>query len=65
MRILLFIVFCVAALWLSDVLFFKSKYSNEIWNEMNREARKINYEIQRWINYSEIRSSHCNNKTPA
>jgi hypothetical protein len=51
MRILLFIVFCVAALWLSDVLFFESKYSNEIWNEMNQEARKINYEIQRWIKF--------------
>jgi hypothetical protein len=29
MRILLFIVFCVAALWLSDVLFFKSRYSKK------------------------------------
>jgi hypothetical protein len=51
MRILLFIVFCVAALWLSDVLFFKSRYSNEIRDEMNQEARNINYEIRRWIKF--------------
>jgi hypothetical protein len=51
MRILLFVVFCVAALWLSDALFFKSKYSNEIWNEMNQEGLKINYEIQRWVRF--------------
>jgi hypothetical protein len=51
MRILLFVAFCSAALWLSDVLFFKSMYSNEIWNEMDKEARKINYDIQRWIKF--------------
>jgi hypothetical protein len=51
MRILLLIVFCVAALWLSDVLFLKNRYSNEIWHEMNQEARKINYEIRRWIKF--------------
>jgi hypothetical protein len=37
MRILLFIV--------------KNRYSNEIWNEMNQEARKINDEIRRWIKF--------------
>ena len=49
MRILLFIVFCVAALWLGDVLFFKSQYSNEVSYEMNQEAQKINHDIRRWI----------------
>jgi hypothetical protein len=51
MRILLFILFCAAALWLSDLLFFKSRHSNEIWDEMDQEARKINYEIRRWIKF--------------
>jgi hypothetical protein len=51
MRILLFIAFCVAALWLSDVLFFKSRYSNEIWHELNQEAQKFNREMQRWIKF--------------
>ena len=46
MRILLFIAFCVAALWLGDVLFF-----NEVWFEMNQEAQKINYDIRRWIKF--------------
>jgi hypothetical protein len=40
MRILLFILFCVAALWLRDLLFFKNNYNNEIWNEMNQGARE-------------------------
>jgi lysylphosphatidylglycerol synthetase-like protein (DUF2156 family) len=51
MRILLFMVFCVAALWLGHVLFFKSRYSNEVWFEMNQEAQKINYDIRRWIKF--------------
>ena len=51
MRILLFIAFCVAALWLGDVLFLKSRYSNEVWFEMNQEAQKINYDIRRWIKF--------------
>jgi hypothetical protein len=51
MRILLFIVFCVAALWLSDLLFFKSRYNNEVWNEMNQEARKIISDIRRRIKF--------------
>jgi lysylphosphatidylglycerol synthetase-like protein (DUF2156 family) len=51
MRILLFIVFCAAALWIGDVLFFKSRYSNEVWYEIGQQAQKINYEIRRWIRF--------------
>jgi len=51
MRILLFIVFCAAALWLGDVLFFKSRYSNEVWHELAQEAQKFDYEIRRWVRF--------------
>jgi hypothetical protein len=51
MRILLFIVFCAVALWLADVLFFKSRYSNEVWLEINQQTRKIEYEIRRWVKF--------------
>jgi hypothetical protein len=51
MRTLLFIVFCAAALWTADVLFFKSRYSNEVWYEINQQAQKINYEVRRWIRF--------------
>jgi hypothetical protein len=51
MRILLFIVFCAAALWLGDVLFFKGQYSNEVWLEINQQVHKIEYEIRRWTKF--------------
>jgi hypothetical protein len=51
MRFLLFIVFCAAALWLGDVLFFKGQYSNEVWRDLNQEAQKINYTIRRWVKF--------------
>jgi hypothetical protein len=50
-RILLFIVFCVAALWLGDVLFFKNRYGNEVWYELKQEAQKINCDIRWWIKF--------------
>jgi hypothetical protein len=49
MRFLLFIVFCDAALWLGDALFFKRRYSNEVWRDVNQEFRKLDYEIRKWV----------------
>jgi hypothetical protein len=51
MRFLFFIIFCLGALWLGDVLFFKSRYSNEVWFEINQEAQKISYDIRRWTSF--------------
>jgi hypothetical protein len=51
MRFLLFIVFCAGALWLADVLFFKSRYSNEVWLAINQQAHKFEYEIRRWVKF--------------
>jgi hypothetical protein len=41
----------LGALWLGDVLFFKSRYSNEVWFEINQEAQKISYDIRRWTSF--------------
>jgi hypothetical protein len=51
MRILLFLLVCAAALFLGDMFFYKSRYRNEIWRDMQYEGQKINYEIRRWIKY--------------
>jgi hypothetical protein len=51
MRILLFIVICVVAIWLADVWFFKSRYSNQMWQDAQYEVQKTAYEIRRWIKF--------------
>jgi hypothetical protein len=35
MRILGFLVFCAAALWVADVMYYKGRYSNQVWLELN------------------------------
>jgi lysylphosphatidylglycerol synthetase-like protein (DUF2156 family) len=51
MRTLLFIVFCAAALWLVDMFFYKSRYSNQIWFETKYEAEKIGGQVRRWTRF--------------
>jgi hypothetical protein len=51
MRILLYLIICVAALLVGDMLFFKSRYSNQVWRDMQYEGRKFEYEIRRWIRF--------------
>jgi lysylphosphatidylglycerol synthetase-like protein (DUF2156 family) len=51
MRILGFILFCAVALWLADVMFYDSRYSNQIWFELNQQAQKANYEVRRWVRF--------------
>jgi hypothetical protein len=51
MRILGFLVFCTVALWVADVMFYKGRYSNQVWLELNQQAQKANYEIRRWVRF--------------
>jgi hypothetical protein len=51
MRILLYLIICVAALLVGDMLFFKSRYSNQVWRDMQYEGRKFEYEIRRLIRF--------------
>jgi hypothetical protein len=51
MRILLFFIFCVAALWLADIWFFKSRYSNQMRQDAQYQARKTADEIRSWIKF--------------
>ncbi len=51
MRILLYLIICVAVLLVGDMLFFKSRYSNQVWQDMQYEGRKFEYEIRRWIKF--------------
>ena len=40
MRILGFLVFCAAALWVADLMFYKGRYSNQVWLELNQASAK-------------------------
>ncbi len=51
MRILLYLIICVAVLLVGDMLFFKSRYGNQVWRDMQYEGRKFEYEIRRWIKF--------------
>jgi hypothetical protein len=49
MRFLLFLIFCVAVLWIGDIYFCHGRYRNEMWRDMQIEADKINYDVRRAI----------------
>jgi purine-cytosine permease-like protein len=51
MRFLIYIIVCVAVVWIADMFFFKSRYRNEIWRDMEIEAQKINYEVRRAVRF--------------
>jgi hypothetical protein len=51
MRIIGFLVFCAAVLWLGDTMFNNSRYGNQIWQELNQQAQKANYEVRRWVRF--------------
>jgi hypothetical protein len=51
MRFLIFLIVCAAVLWIGDMFFFKSRYRNEIWRDMEIEAQKINYEVRRAVRF--------------
>jgi hypothetical protein len=51
MRFLLFAIACVVALGIGDMLFFKGRYRNEIWRDVEIEAQKMNYEVRRAIRF--------------
>jgi lysylphosphatidylglycerol synthetase-like protein (DUF2156 family) len=51
MRIISFLVLIVAALWLGDIMFNNSRYGNQVWQELNQQAQKANYEVRRWIRF--------------
>jgi hypothetical protein len=51
MRFLLFLFVCVVVLGIADMVFFKSRYRNEIWRDLEIEAQKINYEVRRTVRF--------------
>jgi lysylphosphatidylglycerol synthetase-like protein (DUF2156 family) len=51
MRILGLLVFCAAALWLGDVMYYNGRYSNQVWQELNQQAQKANSEVRRWVRF--------------
>jgi hypothetical protein len=51
MRFLLFLFVCATVLWMADMFFFKSRYRNEIWRDIEIEAQKLNYEVRRAVRF--------------
>lgn len=51
MRFVLFGVFVIAALWLGDTIFFKGRYTNEVWVEAGRQMQDLNYAVRRWTRF--------------
>jgi hypothetical protein len=51
MRILLFLIFCVAALWLADMWFFNGRYSNKTWQDAQYQVQKTADDIRKWIKF--------------
>jgi hypothetical protein len=49
--ILLFFIFCVAALWLADMWFLKSRYSNQMWQDAQYQVQKTTDEIRKLIKF--------------
>ncbi len=48
MRIFVFVVIAVAGLWLVDVFFYKSRYSNQLWLGTVLQVQKTAHEVRRW-----------------
>jgi hypothetical protein len=51
MRFLLFLIFCVAVLWIGDIYFYHGRYRNELWRDVELHAQKINYDLRRAIGF--------------
>lgn len=51
MRILVFIVLILAALWAGDMYFYKGRYTNAIWSGLGQKAQKFNYEVRRLMRF--------------
>jgi hypothetical protein len=49
MRFLLFLIVCIAVLWIGDMFFFHSRYRNELWRDVQIQAQKINYDVRRAV----------------
>jgi hypothetical protein len=51
MRILLLFIFCVAALLLTDMWFFNSRYSNQMRQDAQYQVQGTADEIRSWIKF--------------
>jgi hypothetical protein len=49
MRFLLYLIVCAVALWLGDMFFYHGRYRNELWRDVQYQARKIEYDVRRAI----------------
>ncbi len=51
MRILGFLIFCLAVIWLADMFFYQGRYGTKLWLELEHEAQIVIYEIRRWTKF--------------
>jgi len=51
MRPVIASVICIALLWVTDIFLFKSKYSNDLWRDVQYEAQKISDDIRRSVKF--------------
>jgi hypothetical protein len=51
MRILVFLVFILGALWIGDRYFYNGHYFNALWFDFKQQLQSANYEIQRRIKF--------------
>lgn len=49
MRFLLYLIIFAAFLGIVDIIFFHGRYRNELWSDMQIEARKIDYDLRRAV----------------
>jgi hypothetical protein len=49
MRFLLFLIVCVAALWIGDMYFYHGRYRNELWRDVQLRVQKLDYDVRRAI----------------
>jgi hypothetical protein len=47
MRLLIALVICFALLWVADIFLFKSRYSSQLWRDVQYQAQKINGDVRR------------------
>ena len=51
MRVLVFLLFVLAALWAGDRYFYNGRYFNQLWFDFKEQVQSANYELQRRIRF--------------
>jgi hypothetical protein len=51
MRILGFLVIGAVALWLGDAMLNNGRYGNQLWQGLNAQVQKADYEVRSWLRF--------------